>query len=188
MACGDNSKAARTGPRSEPGCGNRVAALPDAARSQGLAGASLLLILALSLAACSSQPEDRGAGAPHRTPSPRPAIPREQMAPPPQPTQDAAARALSAARSKSREEQRELIRDLILDGVFANIELQEGVPRVYVRPAFYLLTFVDQQSYMAVVYAFAYPEGAGDRVIVVDDVSGVEKGVFTEAGLQLAGK
>ena len=40
---------------------------------------------------------------------------------------------------------------------------------------------------MALVYAFAYPEAGGpqDRVIVVDSVSGAEKGAFTETGLQM---
>jgi hypothetical protein len=149
-------------------------------------GGILLAAWLVVFAACSSQPEEHPAPAGQSSTAPRTELPREQASPSPQPAPDTATRSLAEARGRSREEQRNLIRDLILDGVFANIELQEGVPRVHVRPGFYLLTFSDQQSYMAVVYAFAFPEGAGDRVVVIDAVSGKEKGAFTESGLQLS--
>jgi hypothetical protein len=150
-----------------------------------LAGGFLLVALAFSLAACSSTPENQNSSARQASPAPRPALAADRPTPTPQTAQSSGALALSEARSKSHDQQRDLIRDLILDGVFASIELQEGTPRVQVKPGFYLLTFKDQQLYMAVVYAFAYPEGGteGDKVVVLDSVSGQEKGAFTEDGL-----
>jgi hypothetical protein len=96
--------------------------------------------------------------------------------------------ALAAARSKTREEQKDLIANLIVDGVFAQIELQDGVPRVYTRPAYKLLTDRDKNLYLATVYAFAFPEGPGaglaNKVVVIDHVTGQETGAFTEQGFQ----
>jgi hypothetical protein len=92
--------------------------------------------------------------------------------------------ALAEARKRSRDEQKNFIRDSILDGIFKQIELHQGIPRVSSRPAFRLLTAEDQLFYLAVVYVYAYPTGKGDKVLLIDGDSGKLVGTFTEAGLQ----
>jgi hypothetical protein len=144
------------------------------------------------LVACSSdrssdpaqRSEQRAAPAPvERSTAPQ-ALP-SQASPAPQ---SRAAVALAAARKKSSEEQRAVIVNLIESGVFAQVELNEGIPRVFLRPAFNLLTPEDKHLYLATVYALAFPDGAGpgtaDRVVLLDAVSGDETGAFTETGFQ----
>ncbi|HWP85742.1 MAG TPA: hypothetical protein VNN17_11160, partial [Terriglobia bacterium] len=128
--------------------------------------------------ACSREPAPESA-APSQTPAVRPAAPVRRPSPP------SAAEALSAARKKTPEQQRELIQNLILDGIFSNIELQEGIPRVYLRPAFRLLTPEEQLSFLAHVYAFAFREQPGNRVLLFDAGSRNPIGEFTEAGLTM---
>jgi len=148
-----------------------------------------LMGLVLLLTACSSGPADRTPPAAPAAAAPQAATPVEPLTSPPQAAPAAepsrASVALAAARRKSREEQKKFIADLILDGIFSHIELNEGVPRVHLRPAFRLLTLDDKLSYLAVVYAFAYPDDAGHTVALFDSVSGKQTGSFTQAGLQL---
>jgi len=158
-------------------------------RNQRLQSILLLVALAILLSACSSDragpgsPSGQSSGTTQAARPPEPAL----AAPPAAPQQNPAERALAAARSKTREEQKEFIANLILDGIFSQIELNEGVPRVYLRPAFRLLTPEDKHLYLAVVYAFAYPDGgrSESQVVLFDSVSGEPAGAFTPAGLQL---
>lgn len=158
-------------------------------RSQRLQSILLLVALAMLFIACSSDRAGSGAASGPSSGTTQPARPPEpaSAAAPAAPQQNPAERALAAARSKSREEQKEFIASLILDGIFSQIELNEGVPRIYLRPAFRLLTPEDQHFYLAVVYAFAYPDGgrSESQVVLFDSVSNKPAGAFTEAGLQL---
>ena len=99
-----------------------------------------------------------------------------------------AAKALGEARAKTRDEKARLIADLIENGVFAQVELQDGVPRVFIRPAYRFLTDADKHTYLATVHALAFPEGAGPgtagEVILVDGATGEKVGAFTDAGFQ----
>ena len=141
------------------------------------------------LSACSSDRAGSGTPSGQSSVATRPATPPDpaSAAPPAAPQQSPAELALAAARSKSREEQKEFIANLILDGIFSQIELNEGVPRVYLRPAFRLLTAEDKHFYLAVVYAFAYPDGgrSESQVVLFDSVSSEPAGAFTQSGLQL---
>ena len=153
-----------------------------------------LMALGILLTACSSDPAgdpaERTSSAADFSVAPQTATPAAPPGSAPQAApsaQNPAGVALAAARSKSREEQKEIIKNLILDDLFSHIELNEGVPRVYLRPAFRLLTPDDRLSYLAVVYAFAFPDGGsvGNQVVLFDSVSGEQTGAFTEAGLKM---
>lgn len=170
-------------------CQERTSGSRRFAPVRALLGLLLLTPLAISLLSCSSQPANETAERRPVAPTAPSSMPSEPSTPAPratpQPRQSPGAIALAEARKKSREEQKEFIRDSILDGIFKQIELHQGIPRVGIRPGFRLLTAQDQQLYAAMVYAYAYPTGKGDKVLLLDGDSGKLVGTFTETGLQL---
>jgi hypothetical protein len=145
-----------------------------------------LIGLAILLSGCSSDTPERSApSAPVSAPSTTTATPAAPKPAPPSPVEAA----FAAAKSKTREEQKDVIANLVMDGVFSQIELQDGVPRVSLRPAFKLLSDREKHLYLATVYTFAFPDGPGpglaNKVVLIDSVSGQETGSFTDAGFQM---
>jgi len=156
---------------------------------------AMMMTLGILLTACSSNSGNTGEHAERASSAAPAAAPTSTAAPQPAPQAMPSAQssaslvhtaALAAARSKGREEQKEIIKNLILDELFSRIELNEGVPRVYLRPAFRLLTPEDRLANLAVVYAFAFPDEARpeNQVMLFDAVSGSQTGAFTETGLK----
>lgn len=87
-----------------------------------------------------------------------------------------------------QEKRADLIEELTRLQVFAKIESPGSVPRVWVRPAFYLLDFDQKQNFVSVVYAYHFDgSSAGDFVRVIDNQTGKEIGQFNPrlGGLKL---
>lgn len=81
----------------------------------------------------------------------------------------------------------DLIQKLMNEEVFAKIETPAKAPHVWVAPRFYRLDFDDKQTFLGVVYAYAY-DGSDpyDLIILKDSRSGKDIGTFTKAfGLKL---
>ena len=61
-----------------------------------------------------------------------------------------------------QQERKEFIDKLIQDRIFQKIDTPGTVPRVYVLPAFYTLTFNEKTSVIVVCYAYIYGLPKGD--------------------------
>lgn len=89
-----------------------------------------------------------------------------------------------------QQQRAELIATLRAQGVIHKIDTPGTVPRVYVLPEFYLLTFDDKQSLLSVCYAWVYelprdPRGFNEPMWVYDARNNKKVGSFNAAGLEL---
>jgi hypothetical protein len=81
---------------------------------------------------------------------------------------------------KMQEQRKGLIEKLIRQGIFQKVEVPGSLPRVWVRPAFYITDFETKERSVSVVYAY-YFDGTdiSDSVRVFDSMSGKEVGNYT---------
>jgi len=75
---------------------------------------------------------------------------------------------------------KKLIQDLIEKGIFQKIEVPGTLPRLWVRPGFYLLDYDTKQQFVSVVYAYCFEdESMGNIVRIYDSLSGKDVGGYT---------
>ena len=77
-------------------------------------------------------------------------------------------------------DRKKLIEKLIEQGVFQKIEVPGFLPRLWVRPGFYIADFDQRESFVSVVYAY-YFDGSDptDSVKLFDSQSGKEVGSYS---------
>lgn len=95
--------------------------------------------------------------------------------------QEEQARAEKWKQEEAKQPQRqELIQKLIHQGVFAKVDLRERGATVWVKPAFYSLTFDAKKDFCSVVYAYIATNARDDLVSVTlkDNLSGKEVGDY----------
>jgi hypothetical protein len=90
-----------------------------------------------------------------------------------------------------QEQRRQVIMDLIVKGVFARLEVEAGVPVVYVGRTFYALSWEDKAALVSVVYALHFDGPDADEltneVLIRDALTGARRGAYGPAhgGLSL---
>ncbi len=79
-----------------------------------------------------------------------------------------------------------LIRKLIQEGVFYKTEITGTLPKLWIAPGFYALTFDDKQKLVSVVAAYYLAKSPRWSIVVLkDSKTGKRIGQFDERGLHL---
>jgi hypothetical protein len=87
-----------------------------------------------------------------------------------------------------QEKRKGFIQKLIKNGIFQKVETPGSLPHLWVKPAFYALSYDDKSSFVSVVYAYYVTiDKSYNLVILYDHRSGKKIGVYGEkyGGLKL---
>ena len=81
---------------------------------------------------------------------------------------------------KVQMERKKIIEDLIREGIFQKIEMPGSLPRVWVRPSFYLLEFDRKEKILNIIYAYFFDGTRGsDCIKLIDSLSGKDVGLYS---------
>ena len=87
----------------------------------------------------------------------------------------------TTALADMQDKRKAFIQKLINNGIFQKVEVRGSLPHLWVKPAFYALSYDDKSSFVNVVYAYYITMDSNYNLVVLyDSRSGKKVGVYGE--------